>query len=187
MLGVMWGIEKFKYELSGRKFHLITDHKALESIRSKAEFENNRINRWVEKIQEYEFTIEYRKGVELVAPDALSRLYEEDKKKIWLPVKSKNLVGMKVKEGKWKKHVVEIDNCEYWRFDSGILRKIPKVEERKNIVIDAHEKLLHRGIEAVWYEIKGKWYWPGIKETIRNVIKRCKTCIEINRKKTRRL
>jgi hypothetical protein len=35
MLAIMWGITKFDYELRGKKFHLITDHKAL--IRSKPE------------------------------------------------------------------------------------------------------------------------------------------------------
>lgn len=32
MLGVMWGIEKFEYELRGRRFHLITDHRAMEEL-----------------------------------------------------------------------------------------------------------------------------------------------------------
>jgi hypothetical protein len=78
MLPVILGIEKFAYELRGRRKHLITDHKALELIRSKAEFGNNRINRWVEKIQNYDFSIQYKKGEELIDADALSRVYMED-------------------------------------------------------------------------------------------------------------
>lgn len=74
MLAILFGIEKFAYELRGRKFHLITDHKALERIRNKPEFNNNRINRFIEKLQDYDFTIEYKKGEELVDADALSRL-----------------------------------------------------------------------------------------------------------------
>jgi rubrerythrin len=50
-------------------------------------------------------------------------------------------------------------------------------------VIDLHEKLLHRGIEAVYYELKKEFYWPGIKTTISNVIRKCATCITNNRKK----
>ena len=45
MLAVFWGIKKFEYELRGRKFILETDHKALEEIREKPYFENNRVNR----------------------------------------------------------------------------------------------------------------------------------------------
>ncbi|KAF9742482.1 Retrovirus-related Pol polyprotein from transposon, partial [Nosema granulosis] len=33
MYAVFWGIKKFEYELRGRRFRLVTDHKALEEIR----------------------------------------------------------------------------------------------------------------------------------------------------------
>ncbi|ELQ76858.1 RNA-directed DNA polymerase, LTR Retrotransposon, partial [Trachipleistophora hominis] len=79
MLAVKWGIEKFSYELKARKFHLITDHKALEFIRNKPEFYNNILNRWCEAIQQYEFTIEYSKPVNLIKADALSRIHEKVK------------------------------------------------------------------------------------------------------------
>ncbi|ELQ74546.1 hypothetical protein, LTR Retrotransposon [Trachipleistophora hominis] len=45
MLAVKWEIQKFSYELKARKSHLITDHKALEVIRNKPEFDNNGLNR----------------------------------------------------------------------------------------------------------------------------------------------
>ena len=45
MLAVFWKIKKFEYELRGRKIILETDHKALEKIREKPYFENNRVNR----------------------------------------------------------------------------------------------------------------------------------------------
>lgn len=38
MFAVAWGIKNFDYYLRGRKFHLITDHKALTSIKSKGDF-----------------------------------------------------------------------------------------------------------------------------------------------------
>lgn len=75
MLGVISGIKKIKYELGGAKFHLITDHKTLQNMSKKLEFGNNRINRWIENIQKYDFKIEYKKESELVVPDALSRIY----------------------------------------------------------------------------------------------------------------
>lgn len=48
MLAVLFGMNKFEFELKGRKFLLETDHKALEHLRTKPNFENNRINRWIE-------------------------------------------------------------------------------------------------------------------------------------------
>lgn len=90
---VMWGMEKFAYELRGRRFHCITDHKALERIREKPEFANNRVNRWIEKMQDYDFTAEYRKGSDLITADALSRIYEEDANKGLIQKDYKNEKG----------------------------------------------------------------------------------------------
>jgi hypothetical protein len=178
----MWGVEKFAYELRGRKFHLITDHKALESIRTKPEFNNNRINRWIEKIQSYDFTIEYKKAEELITADALSRLYEEDAKKI-CDEKVYTKKGKKTIEGKIEKHLFVSEGRNYWRFDSGIIREVPDVGERRNLAREKHEELLHRGVESVYYELKQKFYWIGMKATIFEVLSKCKTCIEMNNKK----
>ena len=45
MLAIVWGIGKFEYELKGRKFRLVTDHRALKEIREKPYFTNDRVNR----------------------------------------------------------------------------------------------------------------------------------------------
>lgn len=79
LLAVVWGITHFEYQLRGRKFSLITDHRALEFIKDKDDFGNRRMARWIEKIQEYDFDITYKKGEEVVGADALSRLYEKEK------------------------------------------------------------------------------------------------------------
>jgi hypothetical protein len=103
MLAVIWGIKRFEYELRGRRFHPITDHKALEEIRTKNRFGNYGVCRWIEKIQEYNFGVEYRKGEGLVTTDALSRLYEEDGNKL----------GEKTKKINRRRHVIEIGGQKY--------------------------------------------------------------------------
>lgn len=66
------------------------------------------------------------------------------------------------KQGKWNKHIEVKDGIEYWKFDNGENREIPSKEDRKQIILSTHEILNHRGIEAVYYELKKKFYWPGI-------------------------
>jgi hypothetical protein len=80
MLAVFWGVKKFEYELRGRRFEIMTDHKSLEEIREKPCFNNNRINRWIEKIQEFDFKIQYVRGENMKDADALSKQYQEEKK-----------------------------------------------------------------------------------------------------------
>jgi len=181
MLAVVWGIEKFEYELRGRRFHLITGHKALEFIRTKPVFENARVNRWIERIQEYDFSIEYNKGETMVVADALSRIYSEEE------VKEKEKQELRVekwKKAKWNKHVIEQDGFSYWKFDSGEVKMMPKDEIRNGLIDRAHEQLLHRGVDAVYYRIKTKYYWLGMKEFIRGRLRECEIC-EINNRKNK--
>lgn len=176
MLGIYWGIKKFEYELRGRRFKLITDHKALENIRTKPNFSNNRINRWIELIQEFDFEIEYQKPEELVGPDALSRIYENEK------LDGRKIIGEKIRKGKMNKHVITENNKEYWVSDNGLKREMPPITKRRDIVFDAHLEVNHRGIEPTYYNLKRKFYWIGMKKTIENIIKKCDVCLRLNRK-----
>ena len=72
-LSLVWGIEHFRMFLIGSEFDVITDHKALESI-----FNNPRsrpparIERWMMRLQPFNFKVIYRKG-SLNEADYLSR------------------------------------------------------------------------------------------------------------------
>ena len=72
----------------------------MQEKRNKTNFNNARINRWVEKTQESDFTIEYRKPEEMIVADALSRVYtheELEKKRMVENCKEKQIEGKKVK------------------------------------------------------------------------------------------
>ena len=72
-LSLVWGIEHFRMFLIGSEFDVITDHKALEAI-----FNNPRsrpparIERWMMRLQPFNFKVIYRKG-SLNEADYLSR------------------------------------------------------------------------------------------------------------------
>ncbi|WUR04560.1 endonuclease [Vairimorpha necatrix] len=73
-LGVLWGMENFRYFLYGNEFKVITDHKALEVL-NKGEIKSLRIQRWLDKLSEYNYTIEYKRGTDIPHVDCLSRSY----------------------------------------------------------------------------------------------------------------
>ena len=73
-MAVVYGIRQFRHYLLGRSFQLWTDHKPLQWL-SEQRMEGM-LCRWALALQEYNFTVEYRKGSHNDNADALSRRRE---------------------------------------------------------------------------------------------------------------
>ena len=71
----IWAVKHFRCYLWGvpEPFRLITDHIALQWLHKNKDL-NGRLTRWSLKLQEYNFSIEYRKGTAHSNVDALSRI-----------------------------------------------------------------------------------------------------------------
>ena len=75
MLAVIWGVERYHQYLFGRDFTMVTDHKPLEVISKKSlRSAPARLQRMLMRIQDFDFTIQYRPGKDMVLADLLSRL-----------------------------------------------------------------------------------------------------------------
>ena len=69
MLACTWGIDHFEVYLKGRKFVIYSDHRPLEKLSC---VHDKTLNRLKQKMNEYDFIIQYKKGSEMPA-DFLSR------------------------------------------------------------------------------------------------------------------
>ena len=73
-LGMVYSINKFRHYLLGKKFTFHVDHSALLYLVSKQEL-TGKLARWTLLLQEFEFDILHRPGVQHAIADYLSHLY----------------------------------------------------------------------------------------------------------------
>ena len=69
----MWAIQRLCENLHGTNFRIYSDNMALESLSKISEY-NPRVQRWIEFLEAYSYTLEYRRGAFNVNADMLSRL-----------------------------------------------------------------------------------------------------------------
>ena len=72
MLAILHALTKFRQYLVGSKFKIKTDHNNLKYFLEQKELNESR-QKWVSKVQAYDFEIEYVKGKNNVVVDALSK------------------------------------------------------------------------------------------------------------------
>ena len=82
-LAIIFGLQKFYQYVYGRSFILVTDHKPLTSLfgpkKGTPLLAANRLARWALWLNQFDYTIEYRKTADHGNADALSRLpYRDD-------------------------------------------------------------------------------------------------------------
>lgn len=74
MLAVVFGLERFRYYVYGRKVNIESDHRPLESIvKKRISSAPPRLQRMLLKVQPYDFELHYRPGKDIPVADALSR------------------------------------------------------------------------------------------------------------------
>nr|KAG5692412.1 hypothetical protein BaRGS_032465 [Batillaria attramentaria] len=81
-LAIIYGLRKFYQYLYGRQFILVTDHKPLTALfgpkKGTPLLAANRLARWTLWLNQFDYTIEYRKTADHGNADALSRLPSGD-------------------------------------------------------------------------------------------------------------
>ena len=77
-LAIVEAVKVFHPYLHARPFTVVTDHKALQYLKTIKD-ENNKLARWAIALQGYDFDIKYKKGASNTNADGLSRRpYQED-------------------------------------------------------------------------------------------------------------
>jgi len=73
LLAILWATKQFRQYIYGRKFNIITDHKPLSWLFGVKD-PGARLTRWRLQLEEYDYKIIYKPGVQNTNSDALSRI-----------------------------------------------------------------------------------------------------------------
>lgn len=182
LLAIVLGVERYEHYLRGRKFKVITDHSALVQLNKKSEAGNERMQRWMEKLGEYNMEIEYRKGEEKIAADALSRKYGEEKAKDMMEKeygasqRSRYWIGVEWRE----------DGVPEKTGEDRYVREIIKIKERGKWKELAHKETGHGGADKMqeWVENTEGKTWLNMKSKLKDWTDNCDACKRNNQKRS---
>lgn len=183
MLAIMHALEKFQQHIVCGKFHVKTDHNSLHYYMNQI-YLNNQQQKWMSKIQAYEFDIEYVKGTHNIVADALSRhpclntitsITKEWKNHI-IPKYAKDYLANEILGGR-------IPNDEYKVNEDIILYKnrvylLDNSRMKDNILREYHDKPLvgHQGYYKTYKQIQERYSWKGLKKDVLKHVQECMIC-----------
>jgi hypothetical protein len=206
-LAVVKGIHHFRHYLFGRKFTVITDHECLVWLKTLKE-PHGRLARWLLRLQEYQFTIQYRRGKENFAADALTR--EPVVQEVMGIFDDFNLAAEQ-REDEELKLIIDyletekLPNDEYLRTklialkehyaldENGVLLHIERLSTKQSafqIAIPWHLRSVilrqchsdstagHFGFQRTFHLVRAKYYWDTMFRDVNNFVKICKRCQE---------
>lgn len=197
LLGVVWGVKKFRCYVYGQHFTVFTDHKPLLGIH-KMKDPSSRLLRLYLKLAEYSITLEYRPGKHNTIADGLSRLplninviTRAQAKKYQNSENRQSQIKFTDPELEWQEIInfqnAEEENMENFKEQENDIdifynrterENIRDTKTRKAILKLYHDHKLggHQGSTKTYQRIKRQYRWPNMKKDIENYVKSCQVC-----------
>ncbi|GKA24376.1 reverse transcriptase domain-containing protein [Tanacetum coccineum] len=189
---VVFALKIWRHYLYGTKSVIYTDHKSLQHIFSQKEL-NMRQRRWIELFSDYDCEIRYHPGKANVVADALSRKERVKPKRVRAmnmilqsSIKDRILTAQKeaVDESaglqKGLDEMIELRNDGALYYLDRIW--VPLKGDVRTLIIDKAHKLkysVHPGADKTYYDLRDRYWWPGMKKDIAEYVSRCLTCLKV--------
>lgn len=163
-LSVVRSVKHFKHLLYGRKFTIVTDNAALSYLQNVKDTPGKHA-RWLLTLQEFDFTIEHRKGKNNQYADCLTRLCADKVMALDSPVRQVNIIQ-------------QLDQLLESSSDEKL--EIPE-SEVISVLNHAHRVRSNHGSATIIIKIlkKHSW-WPNMIEDIKIYCKKCIACQFVN-------
>jgi len=186
MLALLWAKKYFPCYLHGKKFLVRTDHSALSYLRKFSD-NNSRLMRWSFELSELNFIVEHKPGSKISHEDFLSRhvgvvMHEDslDKERI-LCEQQKDEFCTKQELGTYS------SKRQFFLDEEGVMyRRQPgdkhEVVVPRSLIFDVIREshnpvyVAHPGVKRTHDLILLNYWWPGIRRSIVDYIRKCDQC-----------
>lgn len=205
-LGIVWAVERFHSYLFGLSFQIITDCKVLESLFTPTSKPCLRIERWILRLQAYDFKVIHRPGKSNLA-DPISRLAVIEDRKDWsresnlimyvkevapgvIPLSEIERVSAEDEEMDKLKEALQSDSWEqvqepFRRVRNELCQIGELILRHSRIVIPKplQERIIdlghtgHPGIVAMKTRMRMKVWFPNMDKMIEEKVKSCLGCL----------
>ncbi|XP_057837506.2 uncharacterized protein LOC131047721 [Cryptomeria japonica] len=178
-LAIIHALAKFKQYLVGSKFIVKIDHNNLRHFFEQQDL-NDRQQKWVSKLQSYDFDISFVKGTQNVVVDALSRRPHlssmAEVSKDW-----RHLIVAKYAKDSWASGLIEesIHDDRYSIVNDLIIYKgrifLTPGSNVKNMVMRTfHDTPMagHPGYFKTYKQIRERFTWKGLKSDVSSICQR---------------
>ncbi|GJV61898.1 putative nucleotidyltransferase, ribonuclease H [Tanacetum coccineum] len=172
--------------------NVIHDHKSLQHIFSLEEL-NMRQRRWIELFSDYDCEIRYHPGKANVVVDALSGKERVKHKRVrdmnmtlQSSIKDRILAAQKEAVDESAGLQKGLDEMIEQRSD-GTLYYLDQIwvplkgDVRTLIMDEAHKSkyYVHPGADKMYYDLRGRYMWSGMKKDIAMYVSKCLTCLMV--------
>ena len=204
-LAVVGAVKEFYPYLYGFPFRLLTDHNPLTSLKGMKDT-GGRLTRWLLFLQQFNFTVEYKKGVSNTNADALSRRPPSDPS----PVATKDTdlcptsTNLLIRAQQEDPQLVNLrQHLEKNTFPQGfppgfrkcfvkdglICRQYTEANTslthtqvvvptslKNTILQEVHNQLGHFRVRKTFDHVKTRFYWLGYEQDVECWVKQCDQC-----------
>lgn len=194
-LAVKKALEHYRHYLIGIKFKVVTDCNALKATQNKKDLLHRVARMWL-YMQDFDFDIEYRKGINMSHADYLSRnpvvqVHHITKPRNWAQIAQsadEETQGLlqKLREGNLDpRRYVQQNDLLYYRYrpigeEPRLLCYIPK-GHRLSLLRVFHDEHEHVSAEKTMDLILKHFWFPGLRQFVTKYIAHCLVCISKKR------
>lgn len=191
LLAVIIATQKWRSYLLGHPFIIKTDQEALKHLMEQ-KITTGLQQKWLSKLLGFDYTVQYKRGKENLAADALSRLHGDSElytivhsvKPLWRSELAESLIQDDQAQKLIAELTIDAARVQGYSLSEGDLMKEGRfyvgnstdLKQRICSVMHSSPEGGHSGINATIKRIERTFYWPGLKNEVTLFVKECTTC-----------